>query len=177
MDDAVLKAMARWPDVPDVFGWLSLDRRGRWCLRGEPITHPGAVGFIARNYQSDRFGRWYFQNGPQRVHVALDYAPWIYRVDGVGDFLTHTGLPVTRIERVLADEEGNLLLVTEHGVGLVDDRDLTTVAERLSGLEASAGTVRGQWFEETGRRLPVEPVRQNRVSAEFGFQPDPQPAD
>ena len=27
MDDAVLRSMAKWPNVPDVYGWLSLDRR------------------------------------------------------------------------------------------------------------------------------------------------------
>jgi hypothetical protein len=28
MDEMVKRGMARWPDVPDVYGWLSLDRRG-----------------------------------------------------------------------------------------------------------------------------------------------------
>ncbi|HMN64893.1 MAG TPA: DUF2946 family protein, partial [Burkholderiaceae bacterium] len=38
MDEQVLHAMARWPDVPAVWGWLRLDRRGRWLLvdRGRP---------------------------------------------------------------------------------------------------------------------------------------------
>src|SRR3546814_7173665 len=29
MDENVIAAMARWPDVPDVFGWLSLTERGQ----------------------------------------------------------------------------------------------------------------------------------------------------
>ena len=72
MDASVIKAMARWPDVPAVYGWLSLDRRGRWCLRGEAVTHRGAVQFINRNYDHTSDGRWYFQNGPQRVFVDLE---------------------------------------------------------------------------------------------------------
>ena len=37
MDEDVLRAMTRWPDVPAVYGWLSLDRRGRWLIRGETL--------------------------------------------------------------------------------------------------------------------------------------------
>jgi hypothetical protein len=38
IDDQVLRAMARWPNVPAVHGWLRLGRRGRWLLvdRGAP---------------------------------------------------------------------------------------------------------------------------------------------
>src|SRR3546814_10640581 len=32
MDEQVIAAMARWPDVPDVYGWLSLSERGEWRL-------------------------------------------------------------------------------------------------------------------------------------------------
>ena len=70
MDDRVIRSMARWPDVPDVFGWLALDARGHWLLKGETIANRAAVAFIARNYAHDEFGRWFFQNGPQRVFVA-----------------------------------------------------------------------------------------------------------
>ena len=34
MDETVIRAMAKWPDVPAVWGWLSLDRRGVWKLKG-----------------------------------------------------------------------------------------------------------------------------------------------
>ena len=46
MDDSVIRAMTRWPNVPAVYGWLGLDRRGCWRLRGERITHGGAIEFI-----------------------------------------------------------------------------------------------------------------------------------
>ena len=74
VDAVVLRAMAKWPNVPAVFGWLSLDRRGRWLLRGEPIGNAAARQFISRNYQSDPHGRWFFQNGPQRVFVEPVFA-------------------------------------------------------------------------------------------------------
>ena len=28
MDEIVIRAMQKWPNVPNVFGWLKLDRRG-----------------------------------------------------------------------------------------------------------------------------------------------------
>ena len=38
MDERVLLAKARWPNVPAAWGWLFLDRRGAWRLvdRGAP---------------------------------------------------------------------------------------------------------------------------------------------
>ena len=83
-EDAVLRALARWPDVPGVFGWLGLDCRGRWRLEGELIGNEAANRFIDRNYARDEAGRWFFQNGPQQVFVTLEYAPPVYRLDDAG---------------------------------------------------------------------------------------------
>ena len=76
MDTAVIQALARWPNVPDCYDWLMLDRRGRWRLRHpqdamrfEPIQHAELRDYIARNYSVDTSGAWYFQNGPQKVFV------------------------------------------------------------------------------------------------------------
>jgi hypothetical protein len=80
MDEAVRQALARWPDVPDCFGWLSLSRRGEWQLPDGPIRHAGLAAFIGRNYEADADGRWYFQNGPQRVFVSLAYTPTVLRL-------------------------------------------------------------------------------------------------
>src|ERR687884_636735 len=95
MDDRVLRGMAKWPNVPAVYGWLGLDRRGNWLLKSEPITNPVITAFISRNYERDGHGRWFFQNGPQRVFVALAYTPHVYRATSwtPGDlgFESHTG--------------------------------------------------------------------------------------
>ena len=88
VDEIVLRAQAKWPGVPDVYGWLSLDRRGRWLLRNpvreiyEPIGNAALRQFIARNYARDARGRWFFQNGPQRVFVRLAYTPLVARAEG-----------------------------------------------------------------------------------------------
>src|SRR3989344_5797021 len=85
MDDIVLRGMAKWPNVPAVYGWLSLDRRGHWLLKGERVVKPGIAAFFGRNYSRDDQGRWFLQNGPQRVYVTLDYTPHVYRVTSPPD--------------------------------------------------------------------------------------------
>ncbi len=80
MDEIVLRGMAKWPNVPAVYGWLSLDRRGQWLIKGERISNALVTEFIGRNFTRDERGCWYFQNGPQRVFVDLDYTPRVYRV-------------------------------------------------------------------------------------------------
>ena len=71
-------AIARWPNVPACYDWLSLDRRGDWRLQGERVTHRGLIEFMNRQYGSDETGRWFVQNGPQRVYVELAATPWIF---------------------------------------------------------------------------------------------------
>ncbi len=142
MDDAVLAAIQRWPDVPAVSGWLSLDERGRWRLHpqgdagqggpGEGITSPAILAFIDRNYAQDDAGRWFFQNGPQRVYVRLDAAPYILRVgaDGAG-LQTHTGQPVATLSAWWLDEDGRLYAATDAGPGMLDGRDMPRVLDAL----------------------------------------------
>ena len=127
--------MAKWPDVPAVHGWLGLDRRGRWRLKGELITNDAANRFIDRNYACDEAGRWFFQNGPQRVFVALEYAPFVYRLDDAGTFTAHTGRSAGAAIAASLDEEQNVTVVTGLGPGLVDDRDLDALSERLGSLD------------------------------------------
>ncbi len=129
VDEIVLRSMAKWPRVPSVFGWLSLDRRGRWHIKGEPLTHEAMLHFINRNYAGDERGRWFFQNGPQRVFVSLAYTPLVLSLDAQERLLTHTGLPVRSLQAAALDEEGSLLLVCEHGPALLDDRDLLAASE------------------------------------------------
>jgi len=142
MDDAVLAAIQRWPDVPAVSGWLSLDQRGRWRLHpngdadqggpGESITSSAILAFIDRNYARADDGRWFFQNGPQRVYVRLDAAPYILRVNGDGSGLqTHTGLAIGRISAWWLDEDGRLYADTDAGPGMLDGRDMPRVLDAL----------------------------------------------
>ena len=142
MDPSVKDAIARWPDVPAVFCWLSLDPRGRWRLHpqgqaaaggpGESITNTQIQGFIDRNYERDDAGRWFFQNGPQRVFLRLDAAPYVLRLDDAGHaLLTHTGQAVSAISGWWLDDAGQLYAMASQGPGVVLDRDLPPLMERL----------------------------------------------
>ena len=144
MDDIVKAAMAKWPNVPDCFGWLGLDARGNWYMRDDRVQAAGAfpaskgsllqheklIDFIQRNYAFDDQGRWYFQNGPQRVYVELEATPWIWRLQPDGRVLSHTGSPV-QVRASLLDESGRLYLVTDLGLGLVHSADMMLAADRV----------------------------------------------
>jgi len=173
MDDAVIRAMAKWPDVPDVHGWLKLDRRGNWRIRtGSPEGSPdfGLVGnlalkeFIARNYIADSRGRWYFQNGPQRVFVQLAYAPYVFRILA-GAVMDHCGRPVERIDGAWVDEEGSLLLGARGSIGLLDDRDLGLLADQVAAGEFRLGPA----------CIAVGSVAAKDIEGLFGYVRDPKP--
>ncbi|HSS63052.1 MAG TPA: DUF2946 family protein, partial [Gammaproteobacteria bacterium] len=169
MDEYVIRAMARWPHVPAVYGWLALDRRGDWRIKGARLGHRKAVAFVNRNYASDDSGRWFFQNGPQRVYVRLEYTPWIYRLGADDGLYTHTGETVESIVGVYLDDHGNLLLNTARGIGLMDDRDLDAFSANLdldrgggdagrieaAVTETQSGTPSGLLLGWRGRTLRV----------------------
>ncbi len=190
MDRMVERALAKWPNVPAAYGWLALDRRGRWLLKGRPVTHPGTAAFFNRNYLADPAGRWYVQNGPQRAYVNLAVAPQILALAGDSGLRTHTGARVTRIDALVVDEDGDVLLATEHGLGLVCDRDLPAFVEALSiatptGVLSPADSFAcllsqatgdpppvAQWHEH---RFPIRTLALAALPGEFGFDPQPEP--
>jgi hypothetical protein len=138
MDDWVLRALQRWPNVPALFGWLGLDRRGRWLVQGGTITHPRIVETINRNYAADEHGRWYFQNGPQRGYMQLESTPWILFVaEDQKGLVTHTGQAVEQVTNAYLDEEGALVLLTEHGPGELIGSDLSWALERMSAQHSA----------------------------------------
>lgn len=174
MDDAVIRAMLKWPAVPAAYGWLSLDRRGRWRIRCgeshdgaaifEPIANASVRAFIGRNYLVDERGCWYFQNGPQRVFVSLVYAPLVYGLEEKA-LVDQCGRAVHTPRGAWLDEEGSLILQTEDGPGLLDDRDLTAFADGL----AEGIFVLGELV------LPVGQVRRSELEARLGFVREPAP--
>ena len=189
MDEIVLRSMLKWPDVPAVYGWLALDRRGNWMIktvagRFERIAHAAVKEFIGRNYASDSEGRWYFQNGPQRVFVALDYTPWVYRLDDAGQgFLAHTGAVARSLEAVFLDDAGGVLLKTEIGIGVLLDRDLPAFLERLADVRGRAlerlleEVARGAEARAIlqGKNVPIASITAAGVPGRFGFVARPAP--
>ena len=144
MDDIVKQALAKWPNVPDCYGWLGLDARGRWFMRddaaqaagdfpqsrGSWLRHEKLIDFIGRNYESDDEGRWFFQNGPQRVYVELECTPWVWQVLPDYRLQSHTGLQTSAGECLL-DEQGRLYIASPRGLGLVHSQDMVLAAEAV----------------------------------------------
>jgi hypothetical protein len=173
MDDIVRQAMAKWPNVPHCYGWLGLDARGNWYMRddkaqaagpfprskGSLLRHEKLVDFIQRNYESDSAGQWFFQNGPQRVYVELEAAPWIWRVAPDASIASHTGT-AARVQRCVLDEGGRLYLDTDIGFGLVHTLDMEQAADAVE---------RGLWVPNVidSRELP----------SRFGYQRSPAAAN
>src|SRR3546814_8874573 len=125
MDAIVEQALRKWPNVPHCYGWLALDARGAWRMQnpqssqrldalqsqvqtkkpaGEKIRHPVLLDFINRNYTHDKQGRWYFQNGPQRVYIDLEAAPYIARTQASENFVLHPGAQMACIEMARSEE-------------------------------------------------------------------------
>jgi hypothetical protein len=147
MDDIVKAALRKWPNVPACRGWLALDARGHWYLRdedaqaagpfprskGSRIEHDKLREFIARNYAHDAQGAWFFQNGPQRVYVELEAAPFVWRI-ATRDFAltSHTGLAAA-LRSAWLDDDGRVFLDTDLGFGLVHTQDMADAARAIEG--------------------------------------------
>jgi hypothetical protein len=175
MDDIVKAALAKWPNVPACHGWLGLDARGNWYMRddaaqaagpfcgrgsssvsrGSLLRHEKLIDFIQRNYEADETGRWYFQNGPQRVYVELEATPWIWRLGEQASVRTHTG-EAARVQRCVMDEHGRLYLDTDLGFGLVHTQDMLLAADTIE---------RGLW-------VPIE-LRAAQLPQRFGYVRSP----
>lgn len=173
MDDIVKQAMAKWPNVPDCYGWLGLDARGNWYMRdekaqsvgpfdsglpgckGSELRHEKLIQFIARNYAPDARGCWYFQNGPQRVFVELQATPLIWRLQPDGSVQDHTGRN-TPAKACWLDELGHLYLEADSGFGLVHSQDVQQASEAIE---------QGLWLPQA--------VSCANLQARFGFVKSP----
>ena len=154
MDDIVKQALAKWPNVPACTGWLGLDARGQWWMRDAPtqalgsfqagcaagniaikgslLKHDKLIAFIQRNYGVDEAGCAWFQNGPQRVFVELESAPYCLRLHEDGRITATAGssdsengaLAITAVASSWLDENGHLYLASETGLGRVHSQDM-----------------------------------------------------
>ena len=174
MDEIVKQAMAKWPNVPDCFGWLGLDKRGNWYMRddraqalgafdsgvpgskGSLLQHDKLIDFIGRNYGPDALGRWFFQNGPQRVYVELQATALVWRVGPDFSVKDHAGRSGS-VQRCLLDELGHLYLAADSGFGLVHTQDMELAADAVE---------RGLWLPEAASQADLPLL--------FGYVKSPQ---
>jgi Protein of unknown function (DUF2946) len=205
MDEQVLRSLTKWPNVPACYGWLALDRRGHWRMRdefaqqnnlpGSVIAHQALNEFISRNYACDRDGRYFFQNGPQRVFITLDATPWIVRMipsDRDTTLLTQCQSPLEPTA-ALSDENGNIYIVgkisqvvyenlnqvtqitfstqDKESVALLHDHDLDLFAT-LATLREEACSFGGSWNWH-GQRLPLDPIHSSELAKRFHYLAKP----
>ncbi|WP_210542620.1 DUF2946 family protein [Rhodoferax sp. PAMC 29310] len=174
MDDIVKQALLKWPNVPACYGWLGLDARGNWFMRddqaqaqgpfaggtqaskGSQLKHEKLIDFIARNYDADDKGQWFFQNGPQRVYVELEATPLIWRVGNNFAVEDHLGRSAT-VKRCLVDEVGCVYFETDIGFGLVHTADMNDLANAVE---------QGVWSPEL--------VSRDSFEAQYGFRKSPE---
>lgn len=176
-----LSAIAKWPNVPACYDWLSLDRRGDWRLQGERVTHSGLIAFINRQYGGDESGCWFLQNGPQRVFVSLGYTPWVFHRDGDA-FVSHTGEAAGELQAIYLDEDGNILLATVLGIGLLDDRDLAQFLGQCRDPDGQPVDEKAFLELMAGKPAPIlwnnhrlQPIAAVDVPKRFKFEPTPRP--
>ena len=198
MDEQVLRSLIKWPNIPHCFGWLALDRRGQWRMRdefaqanklaGSVIQHAALNEFISRNYACDSLGRYFFQNGPQRVFITLDATPWIARIipsESGPQLLTQCGTQI-KPQGALSDEKGNIYItgiivqslsdqidstvfsqIESLSVALLHDHDLDLFSDQSKVME-DACSFRGSW-QWDGKELPIEPIHSLELSERFRF--------
>ena len=169
MDDIVKAALAKWPNVPHCYGWLGLDARGNWYMRddktqaqgsfvqakGSLLRHDKLIDFIQRNYEADAEGRWFFQNGPQRVYVELEATPYIWRIGDDFAVTAHSG-QTAQVRSCLVDDTGRVYLDADIGFGLVHTLDVGQLANAV----------------EQGLWQPQE-VLAGSLPERFGYVPSP----
>lgn len=203
MDEQVLRSLIKWPNVPDCYGWLALDRRGQWRMRdefaqqnglpGKVIEHSALKEFISRNYACDNTGRYFFQNGPQRVFITLTSTPWVASIipgKNAPKIITQCQTEIDP-SSALSDEHGNIYiagLITQSickdlrtqqfetanclSIALLHDHDLDQFSE-LAKLREEACSFGGSWNWQ-GKQLALDPIHSEELSKRFGFIKNPQ---
>jgi hypothetical protein len=132
-------------------------------VKGSLIAHDKLLGFINRNYAADAAGAWYLQNGPQRVYVQLEAAPYVWRVGEAPGFAlaAHTGEPAGALIGTVLDEHGRLFAATALGFGIVHTLDTGLAADAIEQ-------------DRTGAWAPVE-VPFGELPARYGYVLEPVP--
>jgi hypothetical protein len=136
-------------------------------VKGSRVDHAKLLDFIHRNYMADEAGAWFFQNGPQRVYVDLEAAPFVWRLQTADDTAdaapgacsvrAHTGALAQPLACWL-DDAGRLFLHTDLGFGIVHTLD--------TGIAADA--VDSGWWQPRTSPFSAMPQR-------FGYVLQPRP--
>ena len=156
-------------EIPERFlldGYLSLTPEGQWLYEDEKVEHPGVLRFLSAQLQRTSEGEYWVVNGPQRVFVKVEGAPFqvvlLEEVNGEFQALLDDGSEeLLRLESVSIDEEGTLYTLVKYGKA-GDDKDLG----HLARLSRQAVYALAQFLEEDeqfylhlpDRRVTIKPL-------------------
>ena len=158
----------KWPNVPNLYGWLHLDRRGNWSINDLAVKHRRMISFLHNNYCKADSGDWYVQNGPQKAFVDLEYTPLVFRLEPDGRLITQTGIAISHPHSIVFDDEGNVLFESSLGIGLLDDRDVYLAADWIDESIEQVTSI--SWWGDT---LAVKRILKPDVPKVYGFNPHP----
>ena len=129
-------------------------------VKGSRIQHDKLLAFIERNYAHDDAGCWFFQNGPQRVYVQLEAAPYVWRIGAAPPWpvTAHTG-EEAQVHGAWLDEHGRLFLHADLGFGIVHTLDMGPAADAVE---------EGHWRPEAAHF--------DELPGRFGYRLMPTPA-
>jgi hypothetical protein len=203
VDNSTLAAITKWPNVPNCYGWLSLDRRGNFRIRnefaqanqlpGDVINHAGLNHSIKTHYCIDEKNQYFYQNGPQRVYINLSYCPFIVRFipsdNGAWILKNHLDQMIAPL-RCFLDEKGNILLESNVTITQVVDKpavSFSTITHRTIALlhDHDLGIFSSLSnmdvancgvigvFHWNNKDVPIEPIMAKDIPREFNFIPQP----
>ncbi len=193
MDERVIQALIKWPQVPECRGWLAIDARGQWRMRneyaqehhlaGDIIHQRHLIEYIERNRCYDwATQEWFFQNGPQKVYLSISYTPFVARL--FNQTLTSTcGTPLEPIECYM-DEEGHIIFQCESLIQVakagdflkekhrfwakLHDADLEEFS-RIAEINTSCGLL-GE-VQLKNKKIAIEQTRMTDIKAQPGLLP------
>jgi hypothetical protein len=113
----------------------------------------------------------------------------VYRLDGAGGIHTHTALKVEKLNKLLIDQEGCLLIDSDIGIGVLEDRDLQRLLDAVTVDDHGCTDIDSAvtlLFEDPtvvfearycGAPCPLAAIDSDRVASAYGFKQTPSPPD
>ena len=126
------------------------------------------------------------RTAPQRAYADLEVTPWVYRLMDDGSLRTHTEAPVAELREAWLAPDGDVVLVTELGPGLLHAQDLDALPGRMStDGDASLDDALAALLEGNSAPVtlalscgpaPLQSLGTDNIPARFGIDTRPAPA-
>lgn len=137
-------------------GLLRLSAEGRWSFQGEWIEHTGVCQFLQRQMRRTAEGTYWVINGPQRVTVEIEDAPYLIREvyeqdDVLWGRLSDGSREILRLECLYASEDAVLYAEVKVGEAGASEGE----GHRARFSREAIGQISAWLEEDSGGRLGV----------------------